>query len=92
MTNTPSNNDATARQADQQSKKKGKEYADAQQHAKGKNIQQGDYVLIQQKVKKEKNIQSGDYVQVQQKYQNKFSTTMIKVNGSEIMIIWTNAS
>ena len=45
--NTPFNNDAIVTEADQQSR--GKEYADVRRHAKKKNIQPGDYVLVQQR-------------------------------------------
>lgn len=67
-------NDLDVRRVDEQSKKKGKEYADARRNAKEKNIKPGDYVLVQQKH--------------QNKFSTNFHSEpvkVIKVNGSQIV-------
>ncbi len=46
---TASEEDLQIRQTDRKSKKKGKEYADARRRAKEKNVQAGDFVIVQQK-------------------------------------------
>ena len=54
-----------------QSKKKGKEYADARRNAKTKNIQPGEYVLVQQKHRNKFST-----------YFHKDPVKVIKVNGT----------
>ncbi|XP_028397227.1 uncharacterized protein K02A2.6-like [Dendronephthya gigantea] len=72
--NLPQFNDLEVRHTDAQSKKKGKEYADARRNAKEKKIKSGDYVLVQQKHR--------------DKFTTNFQTErvkVIKVNGSQIV-------
>lgn len=75
VTDIPLFNDLDTRRADEQSKQKGKEYADTRRHAKPKDIQPGDYVLVQQKH--------------QNKFSTTFHKDpikVIKVNGSQIVV------
>ena len=55
-------------------RKKGKEYADARRNAKTKNIQPGEYVLVQQK---QRNKFSTNF--------HKDPVIVIKVNGTQIV-------
>ena len=71
---TASEKDLEIRQTDRESKKKGKEYADARRRAKEKNVQAGDFVLVQQK---HRNKFSTTFDQDPVK--------VIKVNGSQIV-------
>ena len=67
------NDDSAIRQADRTSKQKGKEYADSRRHAKPKDIQPGDYVIVQQR---HRNKFTTTF--------NKDPVKVIKVNGSQI--------
>ena len=74
ITRVPQFNDLDIRRVDEQSKKKGKEYADARRNAKTKNIQPGEYVLVQQK---HRNKFSTNF--------HKDPVKVIKVNGTQIV-------
>ncbi len=80
---TASEEDLEIRQTDRESKKKGKEYADARRRAKEKNVQAGDFVLVQQK---HRNKFSTTFDQDPVK--------VIKVNGLQIVFEdkWENSS
>ena len=67
------NDDSATRQADRTSKQKGKEYADSRRHAKPKDIQPGDYVLVQQQHRNKFTITF-----------KKNPVKVIEVNGSQI--------
>ena len=74
ITSVPQFNDLDIRRVDEQSKKKGKEYADARRNAKTKNIQPGEHVIVQQK---HRNKFSTNF--------HKDPENVIKVNGTQIM-------
>ena len=74
ITRVPQFNDLDIRRIDEQSKKKGKEYADARRNAKTKNIQPGEYVLVQQK---HRNKFSTNF--------HKDPVKVTKVNGTQIV-------